>query len=561
MATKKFIIKNLEKEKRENKNNIFDNSEEKQKKINFNKNGNNNKLETNIKNNNVSRNKKPNTTGTNKVYDITFDEIKEDINIRNPQDKNSNREKEKIIMTVNKDLEIKNGKNIDLFKRNEPKKNDNRKNKEILKTISIIKKENAISQNYEQTKNVKPISSVLIDKENFKKDKYPENNNKVNRKNIIEKNIKKDEKYKENNIQDKNIATKKQIDFNFIKKITKRYQESPPQEIIRSKSQIFSQNNKNSSSFIFNKIISSIERIYEIVTKNITNPIYKQVDIGIHFKPNDFKYLGVIGKGEYGKIYLVQWKTNDNQFYAMKYEKFNDFEEVQKNQDITRKIKDFISKTKSEGVIKIYGDVCLKIKNIYHYYTLMEKSERDVEQECIIRNKYLKYYTEKNLIDILCQLILTCANLQKNGICHGDIKPQNILILNGVYKLSDFGEVKIIEPDGLIEQDIGGTELYMSPKLFFAMKKNEKSVIHNAFKSDVFSLALCMLLMATFNYDCLVQIRELTDMEKLKMIVTGFLSKRFSINFIAFLLLMLEIDEDKRPDFVELEGKLVRKNQ
>ena len=191
----------------------------------------------------------------------------------------------------------------------------------------------------------------------------------------------------------------------------------------------------------------------------------------------------------------------------------------------------------------------------------MEKSERDVEQECIIRNKYLKYYTEKNLIDILCQLILTCAALQKNGICHGDIKPQNILVLNGLYKLSDFGEVKIIEPDGLIEQDIGGTELYMSPKLFFAMKKNEKSVIHNAFKSDVFSLALCMLLMATFNYDCLVQIRELTDMEKLTMIVTGFLSKRFSINFIAFLLLMLEIDEDKRPDFVELECKLVRKNQ
>ena len=191
----------------------------------------------------------------------------------------------------------------------------------------------------------------------------------------------------------------------------------------------------------------------------------------------------------------------------------------------------------------------------------MEKSERDVEQECIIRNKYMKFYTEKNLIDILCQLIITCSALQKNNICHGDIKPQNILILNGRYKLSDFGEVKIIEPEGLIEQDIGGTELYMSPKLFFAMKKEEKSVIHNAYKSDVFSLALCMLLMATFDYEILVEIRELTDMEKLKQIVKGFLAKRYSDNLIMFLFLMLEIDEDKRLDFIQLENKLVKKKK
>ena len=245
----------------------------------------------------------------------------------------------------------------------------------------------------------------------------------------------------------------------------------------------------------------------------------------------------------------------------MKYEKFKDLEEAQKNQIVTHIIMDFISKTRSEGVIKIYGDLLLKNKNIYHYYTLMEKSERDVEQECIIRNKYMKFYTEKNLIDILCQLIITCSALQKNNICHGDIKPQNILILNGRYKLSDFGEVKIIEPEGLIEQDIGGTELYMSPKLFFAMKKEEKSVIHNAYKSDVFSLALCMLLMATFDYEILVEIRELTDMEKLKQIVKGFLGKRYSDNLIMFLFLMLEIDEDKRLDFIQLENKLVKKKK
>ena len=86
-------------------------------------------------------------------------------------------------------------------------------------------------------------------------------------------------------------------------------------------------------------------------------------------------------------------------------------------------MKDFIQKTKSEGIVKIYGDICLIKNKIYHYYTLMEKSERDVEQECILRSKYQQNYTEKNIKDILCQLILTCSSLQKNCICHGDIKP------------------------------------------------------------------------------------------------------------------------------------------
>ena len=84
--------------------------------------------------------------------------------------------------------------------------------------------------------------------------------------------------------------------------------------------------------------------------------------------------------------------------------------------------------------------------------------------------------------------------------------------------------------------------------------------MHNPYKSDVFSLALCMLLLATFNYDSLVKIRELVDMTKITNIVNGFLSVRYSQNFISFLMPMLEVDENKRPDFIDLENKLVKNN-
>ena len=279
-----------------------------------------------------------------------------------------------------------------------------------------------------------------------------------------------------------------------------------------------------------------------------------------YFNPNDFKILEVLGEGEYGKIYLVQWVYNNNQYYAMKKEIFTNEEELKKSQNITKIVKDFLKNTNSLGVIKIYGDMCQKINNTYNYYVLMERSERDMEQELIIRcNNNYQFYTETDLINVLCQLILVLAELQKNNIAHRDIKPQNILIIEGRYKLSDFGEAIIIKNNSPIIQEIRGTELYMSPILFFGLRQKLQQVQHNVYKSDVFSLGLCILLAATFNYDSLVAIRELTDMNQIQNLLMYYLSGRYSWNVISFLMRMLEVDENKRPDFIQLESMLVKK--
>ena len=276
--------------------------------------------------------------------------------------------------------------------------------------------------------------------------------------------------------------------------------------------------------------------------------------------PQDYKYFGVMGEGEYGKIYLTQ-SMKDNQYYAMKIETFKNRGEAHKSQKITKMVKDLLKNTNSEGICKIYGDIWFKKNNIYYYYVLMEKAERDMEQELVIRGNYVQYYSEVDLTNVLCQLILTCSQLQKNNIAHRDIKPQNILILGGRYKLCDFGEAISFNKTGVgvVVQKIRGTELYMSPILFFGLKKNYEKVKHNAYKSDVFSLGLCILLAGTLNYDSICQIRELTDMEAIKNIIMYYLSPRYSTSFISFLLKMIEVDENKRPDFIQLENLLVKK--
>ena len=163
---------------------------------------------------------------------------------------------------------------------------------------------------------------------------------------------------------------------------------------------------------------------------------------------------------------------------------------------------DSIKKTKSPGIIRIYGNPVKKEKSQqeFYYYTIIELAEKDWDKEINNRKKNNIYYTEKELFIIMSQLISTLALLQKNHITHRDIKPQNILISNGCFKLSDFGEARTLKRTRIIISKVQGTEVYMSPVLTHGLKHKLSQVGHNAFKSDVFSLGLCFLFAASFKF-------------------------------------------------------------
>ena len=175
-------------------------------------------------------------------------------------------------------------------------------------------------------------------------------------------------------------------------------------------------------------------------------------------------------------------------------------------------------------------------------------------------------------MQILSNLVCTFAILQKQGISHRDIKPQNILCFdNNEYKISDFGEAKKIQnicvvnkrnkkysysyQDNTMKQTLRGTELYMSPVLFLALTTRPYSIVkHNTFKSDVFSLGMCFFLASCLDYDGLYEVREIIkNPSKTKLVVNRYLSKRYSEKYINLLASMLQINEKDRPDFIELE--------
>ena len=93
----------------------------------------------------------------------------------------------------------------------------------------------------------------------------------------------------------------------------------------------------------------------------------------------------------------------------------------------------------------------------------------------------------------------------------------------------------------------------MSKILFNALHNNLALINHNTYKSDVFSLGMCLFYAASLSYGGVDSIRELNDMNEIKNVLFNYLRTRYSKKLILFILLMLQIEEKKRPNFIRLE--------
>ena len=305
--------------------------------------------------------------------------------------------------------------------------------------------------------------------------------------------------------------------------------------------------------------IDENENIEENNNKNVIENNEENIDnIEINtFKSDDYNIIRQIGEGTFGKIYEVE--DSNHKKFAMKKLIASSEEEIKSLMNEYKIVYNLMPL--NLNLVKINGVEIKKFdKTTYGVYVLMDLAIIDWEKEILYRKSRGKFYTEEELIKIIKELIFTFSELQKNNISHRDIKPQNILLFpNKKLRVADFGEAKTFMHNKVdtIKQTIRGTELYMSPILFNALqnkKKIPKYTEYNAFKSDVFSLGLCFLLASTLNFNALCDLREVSEMRIMKIIITKYLKNKYSNKYIEFLFLMLEIDEHNRLDFIELNN-------
>ena len=311
--------------------------------------------------------------------------------------------------------------------------------------------------------------------------------------------------------------------------------------------------------------IESNKQLYSNIQKRIKRMLIN-TKIPI-FNFDNYKIIKTIGEGTYGQLYSV---TNilTKKSYAMKELIATDINYFY--QCLTTLGINYYNK--HSNILDIYGIyVIIFAEKNFFIYALMDLAEGDWEKEIRRRKELYKYYKEDELILILKQLVSALAFLQKRNIAHRDIKLENILLfpnnikdendlgLDKIYKIGDFGEAKNKIKYSVILNTIRGTDYYMSPELLEGVNKQKDFIKNNPHKSDVFSLGCCMMIASTLNYEIIHSIRNPKTQDELNKVIKTVLEKRYSEKFSYLIIKMLINDENKRIDFINLERLIKRK--
>ena len=276
------------------------------------------------------------------------------------------------------------------------------------------------------------------------------------------------------------------------------------------------------------------------------------------FRRSDFRKLELFGGGKKNtKVFKVEY-IRTGQIFALK-------EVEAKNLDKLNEYKEEavqLSKAQHHpNILQCYGYYFYQTShNSYKLGMISEFIHHDLNLETIyrIREKQRLYWKEEKFLKIMYNIIDTFAYLEHIGICHRDIKPTNLFLLEDYQiKVIDFGE-SIENYDDEDEEDqmatIRGTPQYLSPILWEAhVILKAKEAEHNMFKSDVFSAGLVLFQLAalkdvggfnqkTAQCDGEVLIKE--GLEKL--------GKNYSNKVVDVLKKMLAFKEEERPTFQQL---------
>ena len=92
----------------------------------------------------------------------------------------------------------------------------------------------------------------------------------------------------------------------------------------------------------------------------------------------------------------------------------------------------------------------------------------------------------------------------------------------------------------------------MSPMLYQGLKYNKKDVMHNPYKSDVYSLGLCLLYALTFNLNLLNDLREIISVRVFNSMISRALKKKYSEKLIKLITKMLILNEKERFSFEDI---------
>ncbi|KAF8368295.1 rskn-2 [Pristionchus pacificus] len=177
----------------------------------------------------------------------------------------------------------------------------------------------------------------------------------------------------------------------------------------------------------------------------------------------NFALLKVLGKGAYGKVFLVRkiGGSDHNTIYAMK---------------VLRKTR-VVSKQKTLEHTLAERQVLERLRGVPFlvqiYYAFQTDTKLHIVMEYVRGGELFTHLCSRGAFDlssakfVIAELIMAIDILHQKKIIYRDLKLENILIdEEGHIKLTDFGLSKLILPEGLMRANsYCGTIEYMSPEV------------------------------------------------------------------------------------------------
>lgn len=172
---------------------------------------------------------------------------------------------------------------------------------------------------------------------------------------------------------------------------------------------------------------------------------------------DDFVIIRLLGKGEYGKVLLVQKKDNQN-LYAMKILKKRLIQE--KNQvNHTLSERSALQKAKHPYIVQLHY-AFHNNKNLYMVLEYCPGGEMYYHL-----TKFRRFPENRSKFYSAC-IVLALQYLHSQQIVYRDLKPENIVIdLEGYPKLTDFGLCKEGMSRNDLTRTVCGTPEYIAPEI------------------------------------------------------------------------------------------------
>lgn len=205
------------------------------------------------------------------------------------------------------------------------------------------------------------------------------------------------------------------------------------------------------------------------------------------------------------------------------------------------------------NVVTVYGVALGQRGEKYAVSLAIEKLDSDLYQEIEVRAREGNFWPENQLWAYLHSVIGALEYAQTLGLCHRDVKPQNLFLKkDGTIKVGDFGSAKHLSLRASAST-LKGSPYFLSPALKRAylesMGRVDLQVEHDMFKSDVYSLGLTWLYMAKLGPSVgLAKIQGLAEAAREEIATLP-----YSADMKGLLGYMLEENESLRPDFCTIK--------